>query len=472
MMKFTPRNFQQLAIQHLTTKPHANLFAKPGSGKTVITLTSLVLLDLLADDVFPALIFAPLRVARGVWAQEIEKWAHTRHLRVVSILGNRTQRQAALAQEADIYLINYDNACWLESLWISGRTPKFKTLVADESSKLKGARTQIRKTEKGMGFRRGGTRNATSVIRMGLGAHRRYNLTGTPSANGLEGLWAQQFFLDHGKALGPSFHAFKSRWFSEYGNYGASKIKPHAHSFDEITKLMKPVTLSIDPGDYMDLGEPRVVDIEVTLPETLMKKYKELKTQMVVDIGSKTITAVNAGVLVGKTLAYASGFLYHAEEAEEWTYIHDEKLQALDDILEELQRPVVVVYHYRAERERLLKRYPQAVALPADAAKQTSVINDWNSCKVPILLIQPQSAGHGVNLQHGGSDMVVLNPQYDLELYQQVIERIGPTRQKQSGYDRQVSIYRIVTKNTVDMEILKVLDKKATLQEAVMATMK
>lgn len=470
-MRYSPRKMNSVGIAHLMKHRCANLFAKPGTGKTAMTLTALSALAELEGDVFPALVVAPLRVARTVWDTEIAKWDHVKHLRVSKVIGSRAQRIAALNKEADVYVINFENANWL--MKYLGTTMPFKTIVVDESSKLRGSRCQIKTVKGTTFFARGGTLSASAITRMGMRVGRRINLTGTPSANGLESLWGQQFFLDHGSALGRTFGGFRNRWFRQVvkpDENSVGKWVPLPHSFDEITEAIEKLTLSIDPANYETIEKVRVVDVPVEMSPDVLKLYRDTLKEAVVKLDPKEITLFSVGAVTAKLSQIASGFVY--DEDGTTHEVHDAKLEALDDLLEELEgHPVIVVYHYKAQLARLKARYPQARELPKGSA-QKDVEAQWNRGEIPMLLIHAMSAGHGLNLQHGGCDMVILDPTWDLELYQQVIERIGPTRQMQAGYKRTVSVYRVFAEKTVDVQILSRLDEKASLQDAVMEAMR
>lgn len=449
-----------VGIKHLIEHPQANLFAKPGTGKTAMTLTALTVLDAAGEDVFPALIVAPLRVARSVWAEEAAKWEHTKHLRVVKVIGAREKREHALAQDADVYVINFENMEWLDRV----NHKQFRTLIVDESSKLRGCRAQIKHTKTATFFARGGTVNASAIAHLGLKIPRHINLTGTPSVNGLDSLWGQQFVLDYGTRLGRTHGGFQSRWFRQIRNDNHFLWRPFDHSFDEITKAIADVTCSIDPADYEDLRELRTVDVLVDMPPACKRVYARVKSEAKLEISGADNLIFSSMAVSAKLAQVASGFAYFDGTHE----LHEAKLEALDDLIAEINAPVIVAYHYQAELARLRKRYPQARELPKDEGGQKATEAAWNRGEIPILLVHPMSAGHGINLQYGGCDMVLLNPTWDLEPYLQVIERIGPTRQMHAGFDRQVSVYRIAARGTVDVQMLQRYDQKASLQEAVM----
>ena len=468
-MIFTPRPWQKPMIGHLLSLDRANLFARPGMGKTTTVLAALDALSL-ADDVFPALVIGPKRVANSVWSGDVEKFANLRHIRVVRITGNTSERLAALRTPADVYTIHYGLLKWLAEA-LAGKWP-FKTVVADESTRLKSARPSFQR-HKGSGkvfLRVAGSANAGTLARFAPKTRHWFNLSGTPAPNGLKDLWAQCWFIDFGETLGGSFDAFTRRWFVQRRGTSAeqSVFDPLPHAQDEITRRIKPYSLSLDPRDWFDLREPRIVPVKITLPERLMKEYRKLHREAVLVLGEQTvITAVSAGVATIKCLQYASGAVLDADGTAH--HIHDEKLDALDSLRENLAgAPLLVAYHFRSSLAAILKRFPDAEQLPSDATKQRDTERRWNEGRIPMLVVHPASAGHGLNLQHGGCDVAIYDPYWDLELYEQIIERVGPMRQMQAGLDRVVSVYHLQVEGTFDQAVFRRLTDKASVQQAVM----
>ena len=244
---------------------------------------------------------------------------------------------------------------------------------------------------------------------------------------------------------------------------GWSKITPYPHSFDMVVKLIKDVCLTIDVKDYMPVDEPIVTIIDVELDLKTMNLYKELEQNMLIEIKDLPISATSIAIVSNKCLQVASGAIYDDEKT--WHKIHDEKLIALDSVLEEwCHRPTIVVYWFKSSLERLKHKFKHGLTLDSNA----KTIDDFNEGKIPLLFIHPQSAGHGLNLAEGSNVIVFFDINWNLELYQQVIERIGPVRQKQAGLNRQVYVYYLLAKNTIDFKVIKVLKDKMSIQDALL----
>ena len=461
-------------IAHGLSRPRANIFASPGLGKTVSALT---ILDIraLVDDPFPALVIGPKRVANSVWPRETQKWTHLHDMTVRRALGTPDERRAALHKLADVTTIHYGLLGWLIEQY-AGKPWPFKTVVADESTRLKHARpSYMRAPKTGKVFLRvaGGSTNAGALAKRAAETPFWINMTGTPAPNGLKDLWGQQWFIDFGATLGNSYDAFTRRWFFQRRGTSAEQavFEPLPHAHDEITQRIKPMTVSLNAYDYFDIAKPREVNIDIELPETLLKQYKKLHREAVLRLSEeKVITAVNAGAITNKCLQFASGHVFDSDKVAH--HIHDEKLDALESLHENLNgAPLLVAYQFTPDRDAILKRFPFAELLPADS-RQKEVEDRWNAGKIPMLVVHPASAGHGLNLQYGGCDLCVYSPQWDLELYEQIIERIGPMRQMQAGLDRLMSVYRLVTKGTFDEVTVERLSSKASVQQSVMGAMR
>ena len=458
-VRFHPRDYQAAVIQHIAQHERCNVWAGMGTGKTVSTLTALDALTLLADP-FPALVLAPLRVAQSTWPAELRKWAHLEGLRAVSAAGGREPMREALAQRgADIVTINYDNAAALVE-HLGDRWP-FKTVIADESTRLKGFR-----------LRQGGVRAQA----LGKVAHKRVqrwvNLTGTPAPNGLRDLWGQAWFLDAGQRLGRTFQAFENRWFSskQVGNSPfARQLTPLPHAQGEIEQRLADLTITVRAADFLDL--PPLVEnvIEVELPPTARRHYRELEREMfTVLAGGTEVEAFSAAAKTMKCLQAANGALY-VDDQGAWKELHDAKIDALSSVVEEAAgAPVLVAYHFKSDLARLQRAFPQARTLDADPR----TIEAWNLGRIPLLLAHPASAGHGLNLQDGGNIIVFFSLNWALEEHEQIIERIGPTRQAQAGHNRPVYVHRIVARDTVDELVLQRLQGKASVQQVLLEAMK
>ena len=472
---FNAREYQDLIVRHATTHDRCNVFASPGMGKTVSTLTALTIREHVADG-FPALVLGPKRVANSVWHREVGKWAHTRGLRVSRVIGTPAERIAALRTPADIYTTHYGLLTWLhEYVKENGGVWPFKTVVGDESTRLKGQRCSFRKHPKtgNVNLYLAGTSNAAALARYARRTPYWMNLTGSPSPNGLKDLWGQHWYVDFGETLGHSYDAFTTRWF--YQRKGTSReqavFEPLPHAHDEITRRMAPTTIALDAYDWFDCERPREVDIEIELSDTLMKQYRKLHREAVLKLNEETtITAVNAGATTNKCLQFASGHVF--DEYGKAHEVHREKLDALEVLHEGLAgAPLLVAYQYTPDREAILKRFPFAELLPSDA-RQQEVEDRWNEGRIPMLVVHPASAGHGLNLQHGGHNLCIYTPGWDYELYQQIIERIGPVRQMQAGYKRIVNVYRLIATGTFDKPVADRLRTKASVQDAVMEALR
>jgi hypothetical protein len=472
LREFTPRPWQQAAIDFGMQHDRWNLYARPGMGKTGSVLALLDAMSL-TDDVWPVLVIAPMRVANSVWDGEVRKWAQFKGVRVSKILGTEQQRLDALREPADLYTIHYGLLTWLVTT-LGGKWP-FKTVVADESSRLKNARCSYQRHPQSgkVYFRGGGSKNASSLGSVARKSKYWINLSGTPASNGLQNLWAQQWFIDFGRSLGNSYTAFTDRWFSIRA--GTSKeqavFEPLPFASEEITDRIKNNTVSLRPEDWFALEQPRVVTLGFDLPANLYKQYKKLHAEAVLGLSAEVkITAVNAGAKSNKCLQFASGNVY--DEDGKTHHIHSLKLDVLESLVEDLAgAPLLVAYHYKTDLEAIKARFPKAVALPT-GARQAVVEDAWNKGEIDMLLVHPASAGHGLNLQRGGCDICIYTPTWDLELYEQVIERIGPMRQAQIGFQRIVSVYHLVARRTFDEIVAERLTTKAEVQNAILEAVK
>jgi len=451
---FTPRAYQHQLIGHMLDLPRCGGWAGMGMGKTVSTLMSLDMLELVEPG--PALVLAPLRVAASTWPDEAKKWGNLRNVEVSAVIGTPEQRRAALRRPASIYTTNYDNLVWLvEEL---GERWPFRKVVADESARLKSFR-----------LRQGGKR-AQALARV---AHckvdRFIELTGTPSPNGLQDLWGQAWFLDRGQRLGRTWEAFVQRWFRSIpGDNGFTRIEPMPFAQEQIEDRMRDLCLSLDARDWFDIRQPIENVIRVELPKRARALYEDMEREMFMQLDGHEIEAFSAAAKTIKCLQIANGAAY-TDEAGNWSEVHDAKLQALEDVIEEAAgMPVLVAYHFKSDLARLLRAFPKGRHLDQDP----QTIRDWNAGKIPILFAHPASAGHGLNLQDGGNILVMFGHWWDLEQYQQIVERIGPTRQAQAGHDRPVFIHHIVAADTIDEIVMARRESKREVQDLLLEAMK
>lgn len=466
------RPYQTHMIDHIVDTRRAAVWAFMGAGKTVATLTAIDRLIFSGELTKPTLVLGPLRVAKDVWPNEVNEWQHLNGLKIVPIIGDARQRMDALRTEADIYTVNFENLEWLISTW--GIHWPYGMVVVDESTKLKSLRASIRKNSQGAEWVQGqGGKRAKALLKTvwQFQKERFLELSGTPSPNGLADLWGQIFFLDWGKRLGRVFDSFQTRWFRpSFDGFGYDAL-PHAHA--EIIALLKSVCLSLKSEDYFDLAAPIVRVIELELPPMARKQYKEMESAFYTEIQSTPVEAFNAGAKTQKLLQMASGACYtgHADDPGErkWVETHQAKLDALEEIIEEAAgEPILVAYHFKSDLARLMKRFPKGRHL--DQKSQT--IKDWNAGKIPVLFAHPASAGHGLNLQHGGSRLVYFSASWNFEEHAQIAERIGPVRQAQSGYRRNCFIYHLVAKGTLDEDVQLALSTKRSVQDVLMEGMR
>jgi SNF2 family DNA or RNA helicase len=449
--QFVARKYQPPVISHLLEHKRCGVFLNMGMGKTVSTLTALDGLFLTGAETKPAIIFAPYRVANETWPQEAAKWQHLSGIEVQPIIGDiATRRRALRNKNAAVFTINYENVPWLmEHL---GDAWPFGVAVADECTKLKGFRL------------RQGTTRARALAKV---AHKKctrwFNLTGTPSPNGLKDLWGQMWFIDAGLRLGRTFDAFQQRWF--YKTFDGYNIEPLPFAQEQIQERIKDVCISLNPKDYFDIKDPIVTPVYVDLPTTARAHYHEMERHMFAEVQGCGVEAFNAAGCTLKCLQLANGAAYVDPNGKQWKDVHDAKIAALESVIEEAAgMPVLVAYHFRSDLQRLRAAFPKGRELDKDPQTRA----DWNAGKIPVLFAHPASAGHGIDLQHGGNIIVFFGHWWDLEQYQQIVERIGPVRQMQSGYDRPVYIYNIIARDTVDEMVIARRETKRSVQDLLM----
>lgn len=446
MRDYVPREYGPLATGFILKNPYCALWAKPGMGKTALVYAALDALKIAGSGFFPALVLAPKKVCELVWPVENQKWTQFADLRVVPLFGTKEQREKRLMQRGDIYVINYELLPWLVQRF--GANWPFKILIADEATKLKNFR-----------LKHGGIRSSALgglIDKFG----RVIELSGTPAPNGLKDLWGQLYFLDKGKRLGNSYTAFLDRWFTEdpYTN----EIVPKANAFGEIYAAIADITLALRPEDWFDIDEPIFMEKRVDLPPDALKLYERMENEFFLKLDENEIDAKNAMALSTKLLQIASGTVYDNEGAT--VPIHDAKIEALRSIMEESGgEPVLTVYQYRSQIKALQAAFPGTRVFKT---KQDQ--DDWNAGRIQHMLIHPDSAGHGVDLQDGGRTIVFFTGTWNLEHRLQVIERCGPMRQLQSGHPRAVMVYDLIANDTIDIEVLARMQGKLTTMEALM----
>jgi hypothetical protein len=437
-----------------------------GTGKTATTLTALDYASL-SEDVYPALVLAPVRVARDTWADEAGKWPHLRNVQVQPVLGTPAERKAALKADANVFAINYENVGWLVDT-VGDKWP-FASIIADESRKLHGFRGGYRTSSSGRVYYQGAGGQRTRAL--GRKAHlskRFIELTGTPAPNGLLGLWGQVWFLDGGKRLGRTFEAFKERWFypkhPDRKNVDPRAVRwvPYEFAEREIYDRIGDLCFSLNPKDWFDLKDPIRTTIWVDLPPKARQVYKSMEDQFFAMIGKEEINAGNAAAKSQKLLQLANGASYTGEHATQWADLHNAKIDALEDVIEEAEgAAVMVAYQWRHDLEKLKKAFPAGVDLSTRAGLASFKAGD-----ATIGFGHPDAVGHGIDgLQNICNIIAFFGHWWDMETRQQIIERIGPVRQYQAGLDRPVWIYDIVARNTVDELVLLRHETKREVQD-------
>lgn len=443
-MRYEPHEYQEYATNFILSHPIAAIFLEMGLGKSVITLTAIFDLTLDSFLIRKVLVIAPLRVARDTWPAEIEKWDHLNGLTYSVAIGSEAQRKAALLQRAQVYLINRENVDWLIN--DSGLPFDYDMVVIDELSSFK-SHTSKR-------FR------ALRKVRPNV--KRIVGLTGTPSSNGLMDLWAEIGILDMGQRLGRYISHFRNAYFvpDKRNQQIIFTYKPKPGAEEAIYRLISDITISMKNTDYLKLPDLVINEIPVLLSEDERQQYEIMRSEMVLSIKGKEIDAVNAAALSNKLLQMANGAVYDGNGGV--IRIHDRKLDALEDIIEAANgKPVLIAYWYKHDLERIMERFP---AIQLDNAES---IKRWNDGEIPVAVIHPASAGHGLNLQAGGSCLVWFGLTWSLELYQQTNARLWRQGQKDT-----VIIHHIVAKETIDEQVMKALKRKDKTQTALIDAVK
>lgn len=451
---FTPRPYGKLITDHILENERAAVWAGMGMGKTVSTLNALD--DLQVVESNPVLVVAPLRVATTTWPDEAKKWAHLQHLHVLPIVGSERARVAALRQDADIYTTNFEQLPWLVSQYEKRPWP-FRTVVVDESTKLKGFRL------------RQGTQRAKALARVAHTQCRRFiELTGTPSPNGLADLWGQAWFLDKGARLGRTYDDFRKRWFQK--SHDGFSVDPLPYAQEQIQRALADLCISLDPRDWFDLYEPVVNNIYVDLPARARAKYEDMEKRMFMELSGHEVEAFGAAARTLKCLQIANGAAYVGDSNDEWVDLHDAKLDALEDVVEEAAgMPVLVAYHFKSDFARIKKAFGDS----AIALSTTEGVRRAQRGEGKLWLGHPASMGHGIDgLQEHSNIMCFFGHWWNLEERLQVIERIGPTRQKQSDKDRPLFIHNIIARGTVDESVIERVNTKRQVQDILMDAMK
>lgn len=435
-MKYKPHSYQEYAIRYIETHPISALLIDMGLGKTSITLTAISNMLFDSFEVCKVLVIAPLRVAKNTWTDEIKKWEHLNSLSYSLIIGNESERLSALSKKADIYIVNRENVDWLVNK--SGYKFDFDMVVIDELSSFKNHQSKRFK----------------SLMKERPLVKRIVGLTGTPSSNGLMDLFAEFKILDMGKRLGYFIGQYRNTYFKPDKMNGpiVYSYKPLPNAENAIYEKISDITVSMKANEYLKMPELLISNYVVELSNSEKNQYDEMKKSLVLEITDGEITASNAASLSNKLCQLSNGAIY--DDEQNIVEIHDRKLDALEDIIESMNgKPLLVAYWYRHDLERIKSRFS------VREIKTSEDISDWNKGEIPVALIHPASAGHGLNLQNGGSTLVWFGLTWSLELYQQTNARLYRQGQKNT-----VVIQHIITKGTIDEQILKALQKKNKTQ--------
>ena len=443
-MKYVPHEYQTFATEFILTHPISAILIQMGLGKSVITLNAIY--DLCLDSFYirKVLVIAPLRVCSGVWPAEIQKWDHLEGLTYSLAIGTEAERKAALMQSADIHIINRENVQWL--IEESGLPFDYDMVVIDELSSFKSYQAKRFK----------------SLMKVRPLVKRIVGLTGTPSSNGLMDLWAEFKVLDMGKRLGRFITHYRDEFFQPDKRNGIQvfSYKPRPGAEDEIYRRISDITISMKSTDYLKMPECVMNEVQVTLSDKEREAYDTLRRDLVLTLKDEEIDAANAAALSGKLCQMANGAIYGEDKRA--IHLHDQKLDALEDLIEGANgKPVLVAYWYKHDLDRIQKRFA------VREIKTSRDIDDWNAGTIPVGLIHPASAGHGLNLQAGGTTLIWFGLTWSLELYQQTNARLWRQGQKET-----VVIHHIITRGTIDEKIMKALKSKEGTQSALIEALK
>ncbi|MCS6130406.1 ATP-dependent helicase [Clostridium botulinum] len=447
-MNFKPWNYQQYAINHILDHNESGLFLDMGMGKTVSSLTAVGNL-LFLGDTDKVLVIAPKRVAEDTWSTEIEKWDHLKNLRISVILGTPKQRIEAVEKDADIYVTNRENVVWLVDNYF--KSWKWDTCIIDELSSFKSSKAKR--------FR------ALKKVRPYF--KRIIGLTGTPAPNSLIDLWPQVYLLDGGQRLGKTITGYRERYFTpgDRNQFVVFNYNLKDGAEEAIHNKISDICVSMKAKDYLDLPERIDNKIYIDLPKKVKDQYRELEKDLIIQLDNEDIAATNSAVLTGKLLQMCNGAVY--SEGKEVVEVHDEKLNALMDIIEAANgKPVLIFYSFKHDLTRI-QEFLKKNKLKGQELDGPEDIKKWNNGEIPILLLHPASAGHGLNLQYGGNIVVWFGLTWSLELYQQANARLHRQGQKQT-----VIIHHIIARDTVDEDVIKALTNKEVNQNVLLEAVK
>lgn len=447
-MEFIPHEYQKRAIDLAVRLPKLGLFLDMGLGKTVITLTAIQELMYNRFEVSRVLVIAPKRVAEDTWTREHAKWDHLKELKISKVLGDERQRVRALQEDADVYVIGRDNVIWLTDCYFQQMRKGwlFDMVVIDELSSFKNPQAKrFRALRRAMPFTK-----------------RVIGLTGTPSPNSLIDLWAELYLLDRGERLGATLGEYREKYFrpGARSGYVVYKWEPFRNAQKEIEEKISDICVSMDATDYLELPERIDNIIPVQLSPAEMAAYRKMETEQLLQIGGNDIAALNAAAVMNKLLQIANGSVYSVDG--EVIRIHRAKLDALSEITDTADSPVLVFYSYQHDLAAIQSRIRDTRVL-----ESAEDIADWNAGKTHVLLAHPASIGYGLNLQEGGHIIVWYGLTWSLELYQQANARLH-----RQGQEKPVIIHHLIVEGTVDEDVMDALRRKDTSQASLLAALK
>lgn len=446
-MKYIAHDYQARAIDWCMNKPRCGLFLPMGAGKTVITLSAVSKLKD-AGEVNKVLIIAPIRVARTTWPAEIEKWEHTKHLTYTVIDGSEKKRLQALQNQSDIFIIGKEQVKWLVDT--CGSKWPFDMVVVDELSTFKNHQAQRFKALK----------KVAKKFKRFIG------LTGTPAPRGIPDLWSQIYLIDAGNRLGKSIGSFRKTYLipERSNGYIVYSWAVREGAQKEIEQKISDVVMSLDQSECCELPDLSFINVNITLSKTLKRNYDNFKKELVLELDDNELTASNLGVLCGKLLQYTSGQIYTHDSFKPLETIHDEKLKALDDLLTSANgEPVIIYYYFKHELDRIISLL-ESNSLRYSTLEKDSDLARWNNHELDVLLLHPASAGHGLNLQAGGSVLIWYTlPNFNLELYQQANARLY-----RQGQMEKVRVYHLLVEDSIDIDMMNALEKKEVTQSSLL----
>ena len=454
-MEYVAHDYQAYATNFIENHPIAAVLLDMGMGKSVITLTALNEMLFDSFDIHKVLVITPLRIGKITWPDELKKWSHLKDLKAVVAIGTEKVRLKALKSKADIYIINRENVMWLYEMWSRGVIANdFDTIVIDELSSFKNPRS----------LRFKALRKIRCFTKRVIG------LTGTPCPNSLLDLWAEFAILDGGVRLGKFITHYREQYFrpgATNGNVVFNYI-PLLGAEEAIYKRIDDITISMKAIDHLEMPDLIKNEYKVYLSPSELKKYSDFKKQLAMEIKGEVITAANAAVLSNKLLQVANGAIYE-EGVRSYIDIHDKKLEALEDIIESANRkPILVAYWFQHDLERIKAKLRSIPDLVYEEINSPESIRRWNNKEIHVGLVQPQSVGHGLNLQSGGNTIIWYSMCFSLEAYQQTNARLY----RQGQESDTVVVIHLVADKTIDEHALRVLEGKTDTQNALLDAVK